>query len=381
LSSKIVIPFIYDWAEPMDGKAIVKNQGKFGLLKEDGQLSIPCLYDQLKKDKMELYLATKDGKTVKLFENGILDNELIPTEEDNKYTYVTRDGSEKIGVSFDDARAFTNGLAPVKSGGKWGFIIPTGFMVIQNQFDDVRQFNSEMVAPVKLNGKWGIIDYTGKFVCEPQFDSIVNIFESPIRLINKQGVYEFGSEGNLKLLSINSEKGSFTDSRDGRTYKSVKIGNQIWMAQNLDYKTDESFYYDNNESNAASYGRLYTWKAALSACPTGWHLPSDEDWKILEKNLGMPEEEVNSTDYSRGKTQAPNFKVGGSSGLDIQMSGFLHGYDNNFYKLGSVCIIWSSTPNGNEFAWSRSFDPEGDLINRNNNTYVKYALPVRCVKD
>ena len=87
------------------------------------------------------------------------------------------------------------------------------------------------------------------------------------------------------------QSSSFVDSRDGKEYKTIKIGEQVWMAENLAYKPYSGKYwaYDNDNSNLEKFGYLYDWETACNVCPNGWHLPNDNEWIELTEYLGGKE--------------------------------------------------------------------------------------------
>lgn len=89
------------------------------------------------------------------------------------------------------------------------------------------------------------------------------------------------------LASFSQETGTFTDLRDGKVYKTVQIGTQIWMAENLAFKFPDSCYtYDNNSSSVKEFGYMYHWETAKHICPSGWHIPTAEEWTQLSVFFG-----------------------------------------------------------------------------------------------
>jgi uncharacterized protein (TIGR02145 family) len=79
---------------------------------------------------------------------------------------------------------------------------------------------------------------------------------------------------------------TIVDSRDGKVYKTVAIGKQTWLAENMNFETKDSWCYDDSAKNCNIYGRLYIYESALKACPSRWHLPTDAEWMTLMRFLG-----------------------------------------------------------------------------------------------
>jgi len=206
--------------------------------------------------------------------------------------------------------------------------------------------------------------------------------------------YGSDSESKTNYISVTSSAAAIlTDSRDGQTYQTVQIGEQIWMAENLNYETETgSWVYNNNSRYADIYGRLYTWEVALDACPEGWHLPGDDEWKQLEIYLGMTQNEADNLGW-RGTNEGS--KLAGSLDLWIgsgdltessefessEFSAVPAGHRNpdfiisDFADLGSGASWWSA---------SGSYAREIQILNRTiyrNSFDPLYGFAVRCVKD
>lgn len=101
-------------------------------------------------------------------------------------------------------------------------------------------------------------------------------------------ISDFGGNSGEPVDPKTVVKGTFTDERDGKTYKTVQIGKQTWMAENLNYKTSGSRCYDKKNANCEKYGRLYTHAVAQNACPNGWKLPTGKQWaKLLNIDVSL----------------------------------------------------------------------------------------------
>jgi uncharacterized protein (TIGR02145 family) len=191
-----------------------------------------------------------------------------------------------------------------------------------------------------------------------------------------------------KSITVNNGGGSgtFTDPRDGQTYNTIEIGSQTWFAENLNYETSNSWWYDNSSANGDIYGRLYTWDAALTACPSGWHLPSDDEWCTLTQYID-PTVNCNATGYSgtdagyKMKSTSGWYSNGNGSnayGYSALPGGYRDG-NGNFTSIEETAYFWSSTGSG-AYAWSRSLDYDDDKVSRYRN-YQEDGFSVRCVKD
>lgn len=167
------------------------------------------------------------------------------------------------------------------------------------------------------------------------------------------------------------------DTRNGKKYKTVKIGDQVWMAENLNYESNQSWCYDNSENNCEKLGRLYSFEAACNVCPDGWHLPSDEEWKDLEKELGM-QTGVNDKGW-RGTSpgQGRLLKISEKSGFEAQLAGSRDwGIYRDLYEKG---YFWTSTTQNNgKNAWVRELGGRASIkrdVAESGNAYS-----VRCLK-
>jgi len=177
--------------------------------------------------------------------------------------------------------------------------------------------------------------------------------------------------------SIKNEQTKFTDSRDGKKYRTARIGNLTWMAENLNYIINSSLCYNEVDSNCEKYGRLYDWNMAMIACPKGWHLPNNDDWDDLIQA-------VDGEKTAGKKLKAKSGWNNGGNGTDefgfIALPGGCTDSDGNFVEIGDFGYWWSAT--GDLVGLAHYRDVLYYCESSYNCIYNKSELfSVRCVKD
>ena len=218
-------------------------------------------------------------------------------------------------------------------------------------------------------------------------------------------------------MELENQTQSFMTGNDGKVYKTVKIGDQWWIAENLretEYRsgdkiqevTDNSAWrslssgarcvYENDENNSETHGYLYNWYAVNDSrkiSPYGWHVPTDEEWKELEMNLGMSRSEADNTDM-RGTNEGSKLAgradlwwdgdlktnaAFGESGFSALPAGFRTsgGY---FTNIVSSAVFWSSTEISSNDAWNRSLGCLYTSVSRSSDN-KRYGFSVRLVRD
>ena len=185
----------------------------------------------------------------------------------------------------------------------------------------------------------------------------------------------------LSFVVLTACNQSFTDPRDGSTYKIIQIGTQTWMAENLAYETENSYCPDGDSRNCQKMGRLYTWEAARTACPDGWRLPDSSDLATLVAHAGgaaVAGETLKSSDgwFKKGNgSDALGFNAlpagyrGAGSEPDAPAK-----YDG----IGGYAYFWSSTSTPDSLAYYLFLDFSGKAATLN--AFLKdESRSVRCV--
>lgn len=190
----------------------------------------------------------------------------------------------------------------------------------------------------------------------------------------------------LAAVLAAQDTGTFKDPRDGRVYRTVTIGDQTWMAENLAFKAKGGCHAygwdrDNKKANAAKFGYLYEWNAAKKACPPGWHLPTKEEWETLIASLGGAS--IAGSEMKSRTGWGTDEVAGDRFGFSALPGGCLWDMSaTSFDQLGSAAHWWTGTESDRYTAWTCIVYSESNQLDFG--TYGKSAggaMSVRCVRD
>lgn len=191
-------------------------------------------------------------------------------------------------------------------------------------------------------------------------------------ILNEDGTWKFGDPSD----SSSSLFGVMKDARDGQTYKTVRINDQTWMAENLNFKTDSgSWCYNNDPANCGIYGRLYTYDQAVKVCPEGWHLPSMDEWHLLINHYGGMENAGHKLKCSK-----PGAWFHCGDGTNESGFSALPGGGGNtresFHAKKAAAIFWALPER-----MMINIGCDHDIVSSSKCTNGNCAFSVRCIKD
>ena len=216
----------------------------------------------------------------------------------------------------------------------------------------------------------------------------------------------YGNEVSFTTTSSENPTGTFTDSRDNKTYKWVQIGTQTWMAENLAYMPFVEYVNSNSEtlpyyyvylypggnvsdakatSNYQTYGVLYNWQAAKIACPQGWHLPSDAEWTELEQYLGRSQPGSGNSGFVGEQLKSSSGWSNNYNGINASGFNALPGgikQSGSYTDAGRCAYFWTSTSgisSGTGAINRYLYDNSPSLLRSELNRSL--GMSVRCVKD
>ena len=251
--------------------------------------------------------------------------------------------------------------------------------------------------------------WLGVFVCAAMFvacgddDSDFATQPSGGSPLSSSSAKSSGSVYRSGPCKVETDENCFKDDRDGQTYKTVKIGDQVWMAENLNFETDSSFCYKDSAEYCEQYGRLYTWAAAMDCagtwstngkgcgygktcsptypvrgvCPQGWHLPTQTEWNTLFNAVG-------GSSVAGTKLKSTSGWYNSGNGTDaFSFSALPAGNRNsngNYSHEGDNAFFWSSTEFDSNRAYHMNlyYGYDGALLDYSNEGN---GYSVRCLKD
>ena len=267
----------------------------------------------------------------------------------------------------------------MKGGLKMGYLDKNGKVVIPIIYHSLGFLKDGMIRAERE--RYGYLSVKGQTLIDLKFEAASDFEKGQAQVMRRLNGYEYSyliNKNGQCLRDCPPLFGQFEDTRDGQVYPTVQIGNQVWMAKNLNYigKELNSWCYGDQPENCDEFGRLYTWESALNACPAGWRLPTGADVRTL----------LNSQRNSSQGGNRNEWMEGGRSGLGVKLGG-VRNSEGYYQSLYNQAHYWTSTDIGSDKENSALFyifypGAENNYeVGVSNFGYKTDGLSCRCIKE
>ncbi|MCB0555334.1 MAG: caspase family protein [Phaeodactylibacter sp.] len=343
-----------------------------------------------------------------------------------KWGYYNRVTQSLILPQYDEIQPFVKEMALVKLDGKYGWINKQNSPIIPIQYDQASRFNDKGMAVVELKGKSFSIDRSGAPMDSkspedrqemelyetalgkntvPAYQSYLDSYPKgrfvpdvqkyiAIKQQEEQSAWEMALKmdrgesynkylaeypgGKYETQAQEALKRFYLDTRDSRYYRTVELGGQLWMAQNLNYQ-GSGLCYNKQDTICEKTGKLYTWEEAMKACPEGWRVPTDDEWWSMTALYGKAFSYSRNKASDAGQNAYQKLVNDGDTGFKAELGGQFSG--GQFSQLGQAGYYWSSIrDSGSGEALIYSFDSKNGVVARTTDAPAK-AFSCRCVKE
>lgn len=368
----------FDELKPFEGDNYIglKVNGKWGYYDNSTSASvIPSIYDQIFPFNEDVALVQKE----------------------QKFGWIDRKGETVIPFSFNWATPFPDDKDETRvTRGKDTFTIDRKGLCIANcPMSKDEEENEAWKAALEANTIGNYEIYLKQFpdgsqiaVANRKIEELKNKEEDIWKEAKQLGTYKayltyLTAYPNGRYQEQIKEELAlfFMDSRDSQYYRQLIVEDMVWMAENLKFDPPSKTYcYDNKSENCASLGRLYTWQQANIVCPSGWHLPDDNEWFALAKHFGGAfSRSKGNAEPDAGKKAFELLIPGGPSGFNSILAG-VKSDANTYQYLGEMTAYWTSLRSGDQRAVIYALEKsKGQLVRTDQNRSI--GLSCRCVKD
>lgn len=205
---------------------------------------------------------------------------------------------------------------------------------------------------------------------------VLNLLMTGLKTIGERKAYleNLGEE----YEQLQNSSGVFIDERAYQLYSIITIDDQVWLGENLIFNSNEGTYiHEDNMDCLLKYGRLYTWEAAMRACPKGWRLPTLEELTVLAERAGGYYNVIGQKEYGDEVEGYRTLANASDNGFQMLLGGYFSD-QKQFSGVGSAGVLWSASAGRGTSKWAMWFEYEESI--EIEEISADFAFSVRCIQ-